>query len=70
MKKFGFVIGLRAADMFDDLLTLALDTEAMEGSASQTHYLHYKQDCKYSYLTQTKVQTRSRLVTLGIFPKL
>ena len=26
MKKFGLVIGLRAADMLDDLLILALDT--------------------------------------------
>lgn len=32
IKKFGFVIGLRAIDMLNDLLILALDTEAMEGS--------------------------------------
>lgn len=32
LKKFGFVTGLRAADMLNDLLILALDTETMEGS--------------------------------------
>lgn len=32
MKTFGFVIGLRAADMLNDVLILALDREAWEGS--------------------------------------
>lgn len=31
LKKFGFVIGLRATDMLNNLLIWALDTEAMEG---------------------------------------
>lgn len=32
LKKFGFVMGLRAADMLNDLIILSLDTEAKEGS--------------------------------------
>lgn len=31
LKKFGFVVGLRATDMLNNLLIWALDTEAMEG---------------------------------------
>lgn len=31
LKKFGFVTGLKAADTLNDLLILALDTEAIEG---------------------------------------
>lgn len=30
VKKFGFVVGLRAAAMLSDLIILALDTEATE----------------------------------------
>lgn len=32
LKKFGIFMGLRAADMLNDLIILALDTEAKEGS--------------------------------------
>ena len=32
LKKFGFIMGLRAASMLNDLIILSLDTEAMEGS--------------------------------------
>lgn len=32
VKKFGFIVGLRAAAMLSDLIILALDTEATEDS--------------------------------------
>lgn len=32
LKKSGFIMGLRAASMLNDLIILALDTEAMESS--------------------------------------
>lgn len=45
VKKFGFIMGLRAAAMLSDLIFWLWTQRLQRTPVSQTQYLYYKQDC-------------------------